>query len=353
MNRPQFGLILFAAGLPIALLASSPSAEPEAAWDPREAQSPLFNRAASPPGTKGLQADAGGTVKRWEEFSTAPRASPPTFKPGQVLGVLLTSLMAPDEKVGSTLPAGCATSVIQNGLQAQGCSVFGGPPAINGGCSVSWTPPPNPNGTPNCSSTGGGQGNGGGTGQCSAGQGSPNNATTLCSVSGGSNNQGASTIACSASNFGNNTNALCSAVQGQNNSAGGSTCSVAAGSVNATCSTGKQAVPNGQGGSCSTTSAQGVGGSGGANVCSVKQGAGGSTCSSTGNGEICSAGANTGNNSDFCSVEFDSSHNNNCTALGGGACNATAGAPILSCSVKGQLKPPQAGQLCNSQVLPQ
>jgi hypothetical protein len=357
MNRIQFGLILFTVGFCLAFLASSLTSAPEPAWDPQESKSALFTQQTDPPARGDVYRDTNSTVSKWRRSRSSRSVGKAPYYTGGPRGARLD--LVSFTNTSSTLTT-CdiepdndqkAQISVTTSTPNANCSVFTGPPAATGGCSVSWTPPPNPSGTPNCSSTGGGAGNGGGSGQCSAGQGSPNNATTLCSTSGGSNQGGASTIACSAANAAGNTNAFCSASQGPNNSASGSTCSVAVGAVNATCSTGSQAAPGGQGGSCSTTSQDGVTGSGGANVCSVKQGANGGNCSSNGAGGMCSAGSNTGNNKDFCSVEFDSVNSNNCTVLGGGSCSAAAGASPLSCSVKGQLKAPVG--ICNSRTLPQ
>ena len=336
MSRLHFGLLLIACTFAILFMGSAPNTESQPAWEPRSGIEFIHRRKSSLEASD-FHVDTRGTLKKWGASGRALQSRPAILRPGHVLGVLLTSLQLPDynEPVSTTLQAGgCATSVVQNGEpQKPNCSVlFTGPNPINGGCSVSWASNQNPMGTPNCSSTGGGGGSGGGSGPCSAGQNSPNplQPTTLCSASGGVNQPGAG-IACSAANSGDNTGAQCSAVQGPGNPAAGSTCSVGVAGVNATCSTGGQAAPNGVGGTCSTTAPPKVNGSGGANVCSVKSGAVGSSCSSTGAGETCSAGGNTGNNNDFCSVEPDAVKTNTCTTFGGGACSAfgrRGGAPM-------------------------
>jgi hypothetical protein len=321
MNRMQFSLTLFAAGLYLAFLGSKPTLAQETGWDPREDKSVLFNQQAGPPTKRSVSLDMEPTLKKWARSGFHASVQHAIFKTGFVRGVR-TSLLFPDNS--STGLADCFVSVqtggndfnhcsTTNGQASSSCSVSGSNPA--GNCSVNGVlAPPT---------------------YCSAGaEGSPtNNYPTNCSAM---NNTNASKCSITA------TDIDCSTQSGQGGS-GGTTCSTTGGSGQS-CSTGTLAGPTGgnltQTDECSALqNGAGVAGQTG-NFCSVSgSGAQGSSnvCSADGtHGGFCSA--DTSNAADFCSV-MQNQNNVQCTVInnnGAGSCscrNNTKGNG--NCSVQG------------------
>src|SRR5579883_3065689 len=70
IGRLQFGLMLSAAGLCLALLGSSLTTEREPAWDPREGRSSLFMPEADQPVTKRVHRDSWSMGSNWRRPAT-------------------------------------------------------------------------------------------------------------------------------------------------------------------------------------------------------------------------------------------------------------------------------------------
>lgn len=90
MNRIQYALTSFVAGLCVSVLGFSPTLGQEPVWNPIEAKSRLFNQQASPPAGKDAYPDTSRTVSKWQP----PRISRAlgNARPGQgeARGVRLT-----------------------------------------------------------------------------------------------------------------------------------------------------------------------------------------------------------------------------------------------------------------------
>jgi hypothetical protein len=306
MNRLQFGLTLFLAGLGLAFAGSGLTTEREPAWDPREPRSALFTQQAGAAAVSDVAVNTKATLNRWVHPVSTENLGRASVTSGLMSGVLITLQLPPEKPLpfisvepginyspicsSSSTPAATTCSVQSN--QGGKCSADNTSPTQQ--CSAGAAGGSN---AQSCSSLTSGLGtcstlsNGSGPPECTTANTASSSGLT-CSVSGGSS----SNCTVGASQSGN----TCSA----NGDSGGSHCSVTAStestnqcSVNASSSNS----------SCSVTS----GGTGAADFCSISKGQKG-TCtvigSGTGTGNKCSVIGTTGT----CSVE-GGMQGNSCT----------------------------------------